>query len=654
MHRGRDHPHGREGRGRAAHRRRRLERVHDHDRQPAHGGVRDRRARRRPSDGFTYTPGSTTGATTANPSVTGQRLRWTGPFTLPAGGRLTLHFGVTVADEPGTYLNEASAESDDVSITPTGPTAPIVVTPALSVGDASVTEGNTGTTDATFTVTLSGPSTEPVTVDYATEDVTATGAFATAAAPTTGFVQRDGAALTLGGVPYHFSGLNVYNLNSDGLCAYEMSGAVLEDSLTAIAGSRTQRRPGVVLPGPGDHGRRPRLDRIRPVADSAGGARAEGDRHPRQPVGGLRPGLRLQERRLVHDGVHDGRSGRHGLVPRLGRRGRRALQRQPGGPGLRAPERARGEALDRRRLLAGRGGDAAGLHGRRHRLDSFARREPSDLERCDRRRPVRRPGERLSDPARAGDDRSLFRPRLHRRGTDARRRVQRAPGAARPVRGDRQAARRRRGRGQADRRRRHARRPRSRDPGQAAPPGPRRRRRLARLGVDQGRLDARQLRHRAGRPDARRALRLRRLRARSRHRHVRTGRDGQDGDCEGTRRSPRRARRDLPRRAGRRRRSLGRGRHRRGHDRRRRRSTGVVGERRLGVGGRLGHDSGDVRGLPLDRKRPHGDGRFRHRRRDRDVRRRLPERGRHPHVRARPGEQDGHGARQRRRDGRAE
>ena len=129
-------------------------------------------------DGFTYTPGSTTGATTANPTVTGQRLRWAGPFTLPAGGTLTLHFGVTVADEPGTYLNEASAESDDVSITPTGPTAPIVVTPAISVDDVTVTEGNTGTTDATFTVTLSGPSTEPVTVDYATEDVTATGAFA--------------------------------------------------------------------------------------------------------------------------------------------------------------------------------------------------------------------------------------------------------------------------------------------------------------------------------------------------------------------------------------------------------------------------------------------------------------------------------------------
>ena len=188
-------------------------------------------------DGFTYTPGSTTGVTTADPTVTGQRLRWAGPLTIPAAGTLTLHLGVTVADEPGTYLNEASAESADVSITPTGPTAPIVVTPALSVGDVTVTEGDAGTKDATFNVTLSAASTDPVTVDYATEDVTATGAFADADAPTTGFVQRDGAQLTLGGAPYRFSGLNVYNLNSDGLCAYEMSGAVLEDSLTAIAGS---------------------------------------------------------------------------------------------------------------------------------------------------------------------------------------------------------------------------------------------------------------------------------------------------------------------------------------------------------------------------------------------------------------------------------
>ena len=62
--------------------------------------------------GFTYTPGTTTGATTADPTIVAGRLTWTGPFTLPAGETLTLHFGVTVATAPGDYLNEASALSE--------------------------------------------------------------------------------------------------------------------------------------------------------------------------------------------------------------------------------------------------------------------------------------------------------------------------------------------------------------------------------------------------------------------------------------------------------------------------------------------------------------------------------------------------------------
>ncbi len=47
-------------------------------------------------------------------------------------------------------------------------------TPALSVNDVSVTEGNTGTTGASFTVSLSVASSETVTVNWATADGNAT------------------------------------------------------------------------------------------------------------------------------------------------------------------------------------------------------------------------------------------------------------------------------------------------------------------------------------------------------------------------------------------------------------------------------------------------------------------------------------------------
>ncbi len=46
--------------------------------------------------------------------------------------------------------------------------------PGLAVNDVSVTEGNTGTVTATFTVTLSAASTQTITVNYATADGTAT------------------------------------------------------------------------------------------------------------------------------------------------------------------------------------------------------------------------------------------------------------------------------------------------------------------------------------------------------------------------------------------------------------------------------------------------------------------------------------------------
>jgi len=45
--------------------------------------------------------------------------------------------------------------------------------PAISINDVSVVEGNGGTTNAVFTVSLSAASPQTITVAYATADVTA-------------------------------------------------------------------------------------------------------------------------------------------------------------------------------------------------------------------------------------------------------------------------------------------------------------------------------------------------------------------------------------------------------------------------------------------------------------------------------------------------
>ena len=91
--------------------------------------------------GFSYVAGSTSGATTANPTVSGQTLTWTGPFSVPAGdgstaGSTTLHFDVTVSATPGDYVNNAGAVAAGFTVVPTGDSAPVTVVPAADLSIA--------------------------------------------------------------------------------------------------------------------------------------------------------------------------------------------------------------------------------------------------------------------------------------------------------------------------------------------------------------------------------------------------------------------------------------------------------------------------------------------------------------------------------------
>jgi hypothetical protein len=88
-------------------------------------------------------------------------------FTAPDVAAPTdLTFDLTVTDNNG-----ATSAPDSVTIT----VNPVVAPPSnITINDIAVTEGNSGTTAATFTVSLSGPQADPVTVDFATADGTAT------------------------------------------------------------------------------------------------------------------------------------------------------------------------------------------------------------------------------------------------------------------------------------------------------------------------------------------------------------------------------------------------------------------------------------------------------------------------------------------------
>ena len=87
--------------------------------------------------------------------------------TVSTASSTTVPAGSVISQNPGagTLVAPGSAVALVVS---SGPL------PTLSINDVTVTEGNTGSVNAVFTVTLSAASTQQVTVDYATANGTAT------------------------------------------------------------------------------------------------------------------------------------------------------------------------------------------------------------------------------------------------------------------------------------------------------------------------------------------------------------------------------------------------------------------------------------------------------------------------------------------------
>ena len=103
-----------------------------------------------------------------------------GTVTFPAGQQMqqvmitTLQDGLDEANE--TFTVNLSSASGNASIgvgTGTGTIIDNDDQPSLAINDSSVTEGNSGTTVATFTVTLSAASGRTVTVNYSTANGTA-------------------------------------------------------------------------------------------------------------------------------------------------------------------------------------------------------------------------------------------------------------------------------------------------------------------------------------------------------------------------------------------------------------------------------------------------------------------------------------------------
>src|SRR6185503_6403831 len=100
----------------------------------------------------TFTPGQTSQQVTVNANGD-TKFEPDEAFNL----KLTTPTNATIADDTGV----GTIQNDDTQ-------------PALSIDDVTHAEGNTGQTDYTFTVSLTNPSSQAVSVNYATQDGTAT------------------------------------------------------------------------------------------------------------------------------------------------------------------------------------------------------------------------------------------------------------------------------------------------------------------------------------------------------------------------------------------------------------------------------------------------------------------------------------------------
>src|SRR5207245_2020316 len=140
-------------------------------------------------------------------SVTGGTATGGGVDYTLANGTLSFAPGVTTQSISIEVVNDTLEEYDETSqlalASATNATLRATPThtytildddplPSLSINNVSVTEGNSGTTNANFTVTLSAASGRTVAVNYATADGTATAPSDYVAIPTTTLIFSPG------------------------------------------------------------------------------------------------------------------------------------------------------------------------------------------------------------------------------------------------------------------------------------------------------------------------------------------------------------------------------------------------------------------------------------------------------------------------------
>lgn len=121
--------------------------------------------------GFTYVPGSTSGATSSDPSIASGALAWSGPFDVPANGSISLTFRAKAPNVNGTFTNSAYGSCDACSVVDAVDTAPVTLTggvttepsPSTSASPSPSPSPSTSPSPSPSPSTSTSPSPSPTT-----------------------------------------------------------------------------------------------------------------------------------------------------------------------------------------------------------------------------------------------------------------------------------------------------------------------------------------------------------------------------------------------------------------------------------------------------------------------------------------------------------
>ncbi len=113
---------------------------------------------------FTYIAGSSSGMTTNNPTTAGHTYTWSGSWTIPANGSLTLNFNATAAGTNGnTYYNNASFTTAYGTLS-TGNTADVTISNTFDINEYVNTAYSLPGGKVTYTITMTNTSNQSKTV----------------------------------------------------------------------------------------------------------------------------------------------------------------------------------------------------------------------------------------------------------------------------------------------------------------------------------------------------------------------------------------------------------------------------------------------------------------------------------------------------------